>query len=318
MRRIALLDPSITSENTGDQIISEASQSVLDELFPDAFFVRLTTHEFHLWESYRIMNGCDHVFVCGSNLLKSKMLRRNQWKISPFDFFFRKECILLGCGWWFYQPPPKGYSAAMLKKILSRKYLHSVRDDYSRQQLSATQIGNVANTACVTMWRLSAPHCAAIPYEKAPIALVTVTGYKQDPAADTQLINLLLRNYEKLYLWVQQPEDHDYARLITAGRVEFINPNLKAYTEFLKDNHVDYIGSRLHGGIRALQQGKRTLVLAVDNRATEICRDTGLPVVERTDIASIERWINNPAPTVIRLPQASIDAWRNQFTNTRP
>lgn len=318
MRRIALLDPSITSENTGDQIISEASQSVLDQIFPDAFFVRLTTHEFHLWESYRIMNGCDYVFVCGSNLLKSNMLRHNQWKLSPIDFFLRKDCILLGCGWWFYQEPPKGYSAAMLKKILSRTHLHSVRDSYTLQQLSETSIKNVSNTACVTMWGLSASHCAAIPSEKASIALVTVTGYKQDPAADTALINLLLKHYKKVYLWVQQPEDHDYARDITAGRVEFIPPNLKSFTNFLRDNHVDYIGSRLHGGIRALQQGKRTLVLAVDNRATEICRDTGLPVVERTDVASIERWITSPAPTVICLPTAKIDAWRNQFAGKCP
>jgi hypothetical protein len=42
---------------------------------------------------------------------------------------------------------------------------------------------------------------------------------------------------------------------------------------------VDFVGARLHGGIRALQRGRRTLTIALDNRAREIAGDTGMPVV---------------------------------------
>ena len=35
----------------------------------------------------------------------------------------------------------------------------------------------------------------------------------------------------------------------------------------IQDTECDYIGTRLHGGIRALQHGRRSLILSVDNRA---------------------------------------------------
>lgn len=311
--KIAVLDTSVTSMNLGDQIIMEATRGVLHELFPNAFYVNLPTHEFLLWESYRVLKDCDYVFVGGSNLLKSKMLWRNQWKISPFDFFMRKNCILVGCGWWHYQAQPDLYSRYLLRRILSNRYLHSLRDDYSREQLQAAGISNARNTSCVTMWKLDAAHCERIPREKAPRAITTLTGYYADPEVDRAVIELLLKHYEEVVLWVQQPEDFAYGVNLGGGRIKFIAPNLASYTEFLRSNHVDYIGSRLHGGIRALQTGKRSLILAVDNRAVEISRDTQLPVTRRDNVAAIEHWITTPAPTRLQLPDLAIAEWLAQF-----
>ena len=143
VQKIAVLDTSITSVNLGDQIIMDAARAVLGRLFPGAFFVTLPTHEFLLWESYRVLRDCDYVFVCGSNLLKSRMLWRNQWKISPLDFLMRRNCLLLGCGWWHYQRPPDFYSRRMLRRILGASHQHSVRDEYSRRQLRAAGIEGV-------------------------------------------------------------------------------------------------------------------------------------------------------------------------------
>lgn len=313
VQKIAVLDTSVTSMNLGDQIIMDATRAVLRELFPNAFYVNLPTHEFLLWESYRVLKDCDHVFVGGSNLLKSKMMWRNQWKISPFDFFLRRNCILVGCGWWHYQAPPDRYSRFLLRRILSNRYLHSLRDDYSRQQLQAAGIHNARNTSCVTMWKLDETHCARIPRERAPRVITTLTGYYADPQADRAVFDILLKHYEEVVLWVQQPEDFAYGASLGRGRIKFIAPNLASYTEFLRTNHVDYVGSRLHGGIRALQTGKRSLILAVDNRAVEISRDTHLPVVKRDNALAIERWITTPAPTHIRLPNAAINEWMAQF-----
>jgi len=311
--KIAVLDTSVTSLNLGDEIIMDASRKVLRELFPNAFFVTLPTHEFFLWESYRVLKDCDYVFVGGSNLLKSKMLWHNQWKISPFDVFLRRDCILLGCGWWHYQSQADWYSRQLLKRILSRRYHHSVRDEYSRQQLLSAGVGNVINTACVTMWQLTDDHCALIPKRRAPRVVTTLTGYNANPAADRAVIDTLLQHYEEVVLWVQQPEDFAYGVALSNGRLKLIAPNLNAFTTFLRDNDVDYVGSRLHGGIRALQTGKRSLILAVDNRAVEISRDTNLPVALREDIGAINHWINTPYETSIRLPLQAIDDWKQQF-----
>jgi len=311
--KIAVLDTSVTSMNLGDEIIMDASRKVLRELFPNAFFVNLPTHEFFMWESYRVLKDCDYIFVGGSNLLKSKMLWHNQWKISPFDLLLRRDCILLGCGWWHYQKPADWYSRQLLKRILSSRYHHSVRDEYSRQQLVSAGVGNVMNTACVTMWDLDAAHCALIPKRRAPRVITTLTGYNANPAADKAVIDALLKHYEEVILWVQQPEDFPYGVALSNGRLKFIAPNLNAFTTFMRDNDVDYVGSRLHGGIRALQTRKRTLILAVDNRAVEISRDTNLPVTLREDIGAITHWINVPYETRIRLPTETIQDWKQQF-----
>jgi hypothetical protein len=313
VQKIAILDTSVTSLNLGDQIIMDAARAVLGTLFPSGFFVTLPTHEFLLWESYRVLRDCDYVFVCGSNLLKSRMLWRNQWKISPLDFLIRRNCVLLGCGWWHYQRPPDLYSRCMLRRILCSRHRHSVRDAYSGRQLRAAGIDAVLNTACVTMWPLTAAHCAAIPHERAPRVVTTLTGYAADAAHDRAFIQSLRRHYGEVLLWPQQPEDVAYCASLDQAGVRLIPPSLAAFTDFLRNNHVDYVGTRLHGGIRALQLGKRALILAVDNRAVEIGADTQLPVVARKDTAAIERWIKTPAPTRIALPTEAIAAWRTQF-----
>src|SRR6218665_882732 len=212
------------------------------------------------------------------------MFRHNQWKLSVLDYFFRKPCILLGCGWHYYEKPPAWHASLMLRKILSPKHAHSVRDQYSKNQLDTCPVPNVLNTSCVTMWKLRPQHCAAIPTEKADTVVATLTGYKPDPVADRAFFDLLCKSYKHVYFWTQQTEDFEYAQKLAEGRIQFLSPSLKAYTRFLSENHTDYIGSRLHGGMRAIQLGKRALILAVDNRATEISRDTGLAVVERRDV----------------------------------
>ena len=82
----------------------------------------------------------------------------------------------------------------------------------------------------------------------------------------------------------------------------------------MKNNDVDYIGTRLHAGIRALQNQKRTLILSVDNRATEMGKDFNLPVVSRKDIHFVEKnFIKSTFNTDIKRPFEIISQWKNQF-----
>jgi polysaccharide pyruvyl transferase WcaK-like protein len=81
----------------------------------------------------------------------------------------------------------------------------------------------------------------------------------------------------------------------------------------LRNESVDFIGLRLHAGIRSLQRSRRTLIVAIDNRATEISKDTNLPVVARGDLKAIESWITTSSPTKIQLPEAAIASWKQQF-----
>jgi hypothetical protein len=92
--------------------------------------------------------------------------------------------------------------------------------------------------------------------------------------------------------------------------VRVIGPNLRSYDEFLANEDVDYVGSRLHGGIRALQFKKRTLVIGIDHRSAEIANDTGLPVLRRTEMNGLETWVNGNLPTRINLPTDNITNWK--------
>ncbi|MBD0379779.1 polysaccharide pyruvyl transferase family protein [Paenibacillus sedimenti] len=313
MKIISLFDTSISSSNLGDQIIMDAVKSHLTEMFRDSLFIPIQTHDVISKNSYRYIRNSDLKFVGGTNLLSSNMNSYSQWKINLFDSIFIQDITLMGVGWWQYQNPPNAYSRMLYKRVLSNKNMHSVRDSFTEQQLRAAGISNVINTACPTMWRLTDDHCKDIPKAKQKAVVVTFTDYNQDNVNDKKLYDLLSKEYEAIYFWTQGPADYEYMQSIGGSKVKYIPPSLQALDHILATLDCDYIGTRLHAGIRSLQHKRRSLILAVDNRAKEISKDTELPVVDRKDIAGIQEWITRSEGTRIRLPLEQIKAWKDQF-----
>jgi len=193
--------------------------------------------------------------------------------------------------------------------------MHSVRDSYTKEKLESMGISNVLNTCCPTTWGLTPEHCAGIPTTKVEAVVVTLTDYNQQAEADYKLLCKLMGYYKKIYYWVQGVGDKNYIESfkLPRDRVEIIDPNLRSYDEILGKEACDYIGLRLHAGIRAIQYKKRALILAVDNRATEISRDIGLNVVERSDMSGIEKFIQEPFSTKLNIPFEAIEMWKSQF-----
>ena len=160
------------------------------------------------------------------------------------------------------------------------------------------------------MWNLTPEYCSLIPKKKAKSVVTALTFYRKDVEKDLQMLEILYRNYERIYLWPQQIEDLEY---LAKFNVEILHPSLSAYDYFLLNNDTDFIGSRLHGGIRALNFKKRTLIVGVDNRAIEISRDTNLPVINREDIVFLDEKINKDLNIDIYLPLENIRFWKSQF-----
>jgi Polysaccharide pyruvyl transferase len=312
MRTVSILDTSIASPNLGDQIIIDAVKENLNELFHNTLFIHFQTQDVISKTSYRRMEVSDFIFVGGTNLLSSNMNFYNQWKISLWDSFFLKDVILMGVGWWQYQEKPNFYTSILYKKILDSNYLHSVRDNYTKNQLELAGVKNVINTSCPTMWSLNEEHCSRIPQNKSDAVLVTFTEYKQNESLDSKIFTLLEQHYEQIYFWTQQPGDYEYMYKIAGDKITYVRPNVRALDEVLELD-IDYVGTRLHAGIRALQHRKRTLILAVDNRATEISKDTNLSVAIRDDLEHIKYWIYSNETTKITLPWENIDQWKKQF-----
>jgi hypothetical protein len=57
------------------------------------------------------------------------------------------------------------------------------------------------------------------------------------------------------------------------------------------------------------------LILQVDNRATEIASETGLPALPRTDLPNIKKWVEVGWKSEICVDEKPINKWRSQFAN---
>jgi polysaccharide pyruvyl transferase WcaK-like protein len=312
MKTIAVFDTSICSPNLGDRIIMDSVVRVLEEIFDSALFINFQTHDTLGKVSYKYLSGTDLKIVGGTNLLSSNMNSYNQWKVTLLDSIYINDLILMGVGWWQYQKKPNWYTKVLYQKILSNKYFHSVRDNYTKKQLESIGINNVINTSCPTMWRLTEEHCTDIPRKKSDRVIVTFTEYSQNKDCDQKMFDILRNNYDEIYFWTQQPKDYEYMYQIGQDKVKYVNPSLGALDAAL-ELEIDYVGTRLHAGIRALQHQKRGLILAVDNRAREIGKDTGLPTVDRDDFQGIKDWIHSKAETKISIPHENIQKWKKQF-----
>ena len=314
---VNIFDTAMESDNLGDGIIMDAVWSIIDPLLSGAALLRTPSHRRatirELWR------GREAAFsiVGGTNILKSHMLVRSNWRITPLDYLAWRNVVLLGVGWQQYGGEADLATRLFFRTVLSRTGLQSVRDLDTYARLRRI-VPNVVYTACPTMWMLDAQHCHEIAVRKARHAVFAVTYYRPAPEADRNLFALLQRHYEKVYFWPQQADDIPYLRRIgVTGHIP-IAPDLKAYDRLLAEEDVDFIGARLHGGIRALQHKRRALIIPVDNRAAEISKTTALPIASREQPEAIEHWITHPRPTRLILPWDAIASWKAQFSLGTP
>lgn len=318
---IFLFDPGIEdhvgtpSSNLGDLIIQEAVNRELNSVFGRCDIHRVTTQTFPGPAHIKAARDSDFIFVGGTNLLTSKMNKYRQWKISPIQALRLRNTILLGVGWWQYQVDPNLYTKLMLKAAISGKWLHSVRDEYTRRKLLGAGFANVINTGCPTTWPLADLPPDRIPKSKARDVLVCLTDYLKAPDLDSELLKTLLGIYENVWAWPQGRTDAAY--LADLGLpVRLLNHSMASFREFLDSGaDIDYVGTRLHGGIQCLLSGKRSLIIEIDNRAKEMAGDIGLPTAARADFEAIRRWIKGPTETRISLDVQAIAQWKEQFRN---
>jgi polysaccharide pyruvyl transferase WcaK-like protein len=315
-RTIALLDTAIASTNLGDDIIMEAVRRELTDLLTDQMVYTVVSHEWMGAQSRRLIRRSDWAIAGGTNLLSSRMWFRPNWKVTPLDALARLNVVLMGAGWYQYQHAPDPYSRWLLRSVLSRTHLHSVRESYAVKRLASIGITNVVNTGCPSIWRLTPEHCKRLPRQKgADSVLTAVNSYKnlKNPGADRRMLQILRRHYRTVYLWIQTETDYEYARSLEAD-LHFVKPSVAALDRVLtSDLKIDYVGNRLHAGIRALQKGRRAIIVEIDNRAREMGRDFGIPTVERTDFERLEHMITEPLEISVRPPQEDIAVWKSQF-----
>ena len=309
-----IFDTSIGTTNLGDHIIMDSVNRIADELFRDDFVINVPTHfSIHPKDLIKLRKY-DAGIVGGTNLLKNNTLRKSQWKVGAKDLLvLRHKAVLLGVGWWQYQDKPVSfYSKMMYKSLFSTKYLHAVRDNYTLQKLNEMGIKNVVNTGCPTVWELNEPHCSQINPKKRDIVVTTITDYMRDPDKDRQMLEMLKKHYRQVYVWIQGAKDRPYIESLTSD-IQYVAPKLSAFDAFLESEPCEYVGTRLHAGIRALQKKRKAIIIGIDNRAIEMRNDIGLNVLERQRIELLEEKIHEEISVKLYLDNNAIQRWKAQF-----
>lgn len=324
--RILLLDPSVGTDNVGDNIIMECVRKELDFVIQDRFTYSLPTHvsSFHWYQVLRnsqtIKNyaNCIHKFVCGSNLLMKDMLTHYpQWNVNLFNCAPFKDALLVGVGASAGEKT-NAYTRKLYSKFLNKKLYHSVRDERSKEFLESLGF-KALNTGCATMWMLTPEHCSKIPTKKSSRVVFTLTAASQPLESDQQLIDILQRSYDKVYFWVQGSQDYEYLhRFSNTDGIIILPPTKDAYHNILSEEDIDYVGTRLHAGVYAMRHFKRSIIIVIDERAREINKSNNLVCMERDAVKTeLESLINSEFSTDIKMPFDVIEQWRSQFSEAK-
>lgn len=314
-KAVTILDPAITTRNAGDEIIADAARRWIRTALPEHFITTLPTHESMGIRSHRLIKQAEYSIVGGSNILTSNLFTDRGWRVGIKDLIMvNKGLILLAAGWRDYQDTPSFTTKQMLRRLLHPTAIHSVRDTHTKEMLSKVGIDNVEVTSCVTMWGLTPEHLKSIDKTKGD-TVVTTLNMRQPSSADENLIATLSKIYKRVYIWPQGFDDLQYVSKFESESVMLLAPTLEAYDELLtSDISLDYVGNRLHGGIRALQKKRRAYIVSIDNRAAEISKDTNLPIFARdADSSFIEHTLRKEYDIDLSLPTTNITKWLNQF-----
>lgn len=324
MENIVLFDPSIRSLNKGDEIIMRSAENRIEHLLEGNYVIKSATHapivtfyqNTHLNPRMRFYDEAKYKFLCGSSMIWKDMFKpRPTFNVNLFNCMPYRNSIMLGCG--IAQTHVKRinhYTRSLYAKILSRDYIHSVRDDEAAAFV--TSLGfRAINTGCPTMWGFTPEFCRLMPSEKSRRVVFTLTDFGKDREKDQLLIDILQANYRDIFFWVQGAFDKEYLDLFDhTNNIRIINPTLEDYSNILSEGDIDYVGTRLHAGMFALQHKVRTIILAIDNRTRAMNASYNLHVVERDKIGEeLAQKINSVFITDISIKQENIKKWLAQF-----
>lgn len=312
MNTIVLFNTYIGSLNLGDEIIVNSVFKELNKLLRKNFVLQFPTHTpcFHFYQiedknRSTYVQKAKYKFICGTDLLENNLLSKNPlWNINLFDSEPLSNTILIGVGTrggYPFKNEINDYTKKIYNTVLSKEFIHSVRDSIAKNELEKIGLKCI-ETGCPSLWRLNEKHCAEIPKHKSDKVILSLTRGLREPDKDQLIVDILKDNYKKIFFWIQSPKDIDYLyTLKNTENIETINPNLEYFSEFLKSNNIDYIGTRLHGGIFAMWYKKRTIIISTDKRASNFKYDHNIPCVDRNEINNLHNLINSNFETNIKL-----------------
>lgn len=323
MKKIILFNPAGGTLNSGDFIIEKYIKEEMDFLFSKATIAEIGTHLpiAHFYQNIkrnitrRACDEADYKFLCGSSMIKTSLLRLSpDWSLTLSSCPYYKNSIGIGLGIGKNSNHLDFYTKLIYSNIFSKDYIHSTRDEKTKIFLEKMGFKAI-NTACPTLWGLTEEVCSIVPTKRKKNVIFTLT-YNNPSPEDKVLIDILSSEYEKLYFWVQGFGDLEYLESLTdISNIEIVGHSLSEFENILNsDNEIDYVGTRLHAGIFAIRHKIRTIIISIDNRASDMKETYNLPVISRRDIQNdLKYFINSTFETKINIPFDNINKWKEQF-----
>lgn len=321
MKNIVLFDTAVGTTNKGDDIIMESAICGLEPVLRGNYVVNIPTHitpfswfQTKIWWKAKWVQNADLKFICGTNLLAKSLryplndLNVNLWNCGPLS-----NSILVGVGNSLLDKSIDGYTRLLYKKVLSHDFIHSTRDVETKTMLEELGFKAVV-TGCPTLWSLTPEHCAQIPEKKSSRVIFTLTGVQRDPVRDQQMVDVLQRNYKEVYFYDQTIWDMDYyLSLKNTDGIKIIGSSLSEYGAVLDSGDIEYVGTRLHGGVFAMQHKVRSLIVNIDNRARNMSKVNNFNIIERDNIDELETKINSAFETNVKMDYELLNQWLSQF-----
>ena len=253
MMQVALLAPWVATRNIGDQVIGDAVVAELRErtVLP---VLELPTHVRPERGLLRLSLKMDRIIVGGSNILSSRMQWNGNFPLTPdLLLAYRHKVTLMGVGWDRYSESPGRLSVKYLRALLDPKAIHSTRDQYTADRLNRMGYEAV-NTGCPTTWKLDATKIRRRP--NLSRAIITVSDYAPNVRRDQAWISRVESYFPDLCFQPMSALDNWYLlRGVGCSGDQIMTARLRSYDAVLAKGDAVVVGTRLHGGIRALQMG---------------------------------------------------------------
>lgn len=309
--RTTLLDTSIQSDNAGDSIIVQSVLAACPSLDGRP---RIGTHAWPSLHSAKLLYESEAAIVLGTNVIRRTLWRRRQWPAFLLQNpLLRRKVIYLGVGWGVDLPQLDFLTTTLIRNTLFPGIPIGARDSLTLARSLAAGFP-VQHIGCPTMWSLN----ERLPsWRSVREVVVTLTDYRMDHERDQTLLDLLSRTFRRIYFWPQGSRDNVYlASLSPPKNLDVLPSGLQFFEEALIGR--GYVGTRLHGGIRALQLGSPAVIVGVDHRARSISLDTNLPLIMRTDIGrfSLRDQMRQADKVRLVVPHDSAAKWSRLVRST--
>ena len=322
MKQILMFDTAIATSNLGDEVILDGVKEGLKEILDNSLTFRLGTHIENWsplkiqrnWKAHVLCDKADYKFVCGTNCLTNDLKHKRQWEVNNFNKILYKDCILVGVGRISDYDMPTKYSQKLYNDILSKKYKHSVRDEGTKRVLEKMGFKAI-NTGCPTLWGFTDEKCSKIPKKKSKNVIISVSGYddQSNKEKDQEMIDIINNNYKNVYAWIQTVSDEEYLKKLNNTENMKCIYSLNKFAELCDNGNIDYVGTRLHGGVYAMQHNCRSIVISIDERARGFHESNNIPIIERDNIEQLDEMINSEFETKIKVNREAINEFISQF-----